>query len=122
MKQIVIFGQIVVIGLAVLSGGCNKLKTKNYTPPVFVQLTDEYLDTFIGKDISTAQKMFGYKYTTNQIDDTRKAYIWEMDRQMGTLITSNKTVHCNWSLITDPNGKILDSQRTGYCPAAIKIH
>jgi len=85
-------------------------------------MTDEYLDTFIGKDISEAQKMFGYKYTTNQIDETRKAYIWEMDRQTGTLLTSNKTIHCNWALITDPKGKIIDSQQTGYCPAAIKIN
>ena len=116
MKQIVIFGLIVFLS------GCGILKTKNYSPPVFVQMNDEYLDSFIGKDISTAQKMFGYKFTTNQLDDNRKAYIWEMDRQMGTLLTSTKTVHCSWSLITDLNRKILDTQRTGYCPAAIKIH
>ncbi len=114
--------KIVVFGLIVLLIGCARLKTKDYNPPVFVQMTDEYLDTFIGKDISAAQKTFGYKYTINQIDETRKAYIWEMDRQMGTLLTANKTVHCNWTLITDPNGKILDSQRIGYCPAAIKLH
>lgn len=122
LKRSAAVKQIVIFGLIVFLSGCGALKTKNYAPPVFVQLTDEYLETFIGKDISTAQKMFGYRYTTNQIDDHRKAYIWEMDRQMGTLITHNKTVHCNWSLITDPTGKVLDSQRTGYCPAAIKIH
>ena len=119
MKQIIVFGLIGL--LVVISNGCTRLKTKNYNPPVFVQMTEDYLDTFIGKDISEAQKLFGYKYITNKIDEHRKAYIWEMDRQMGTLLTANKTIHCNWSLITDPNGKILESQRTGYCPSAIKI-
>ena len=61
MKQIVIFGLIVF--LSDLQWAQN---FKDYAPPVFVQMTDEYLDTFIGKDIlATAQKMFGYKYTTN---------------------------------------------------------
>ena len=121
MKQIVIFGQIAILGLILVLGGCSKLKTKNYNPPAWAEVNDEYLAKFIGKDISEAQKTFGYKFTTNQLDENRKAYIWEMDRQMGTLLTSTKTVHCNWSFITDAKGKILDTQRIGYCPDGIKI-
>ena len=121
MKQIVIFGQIVILGLILLLGGCSKLKTKNYNPPQWAEVNDEYLAQFIGKDISEAQKTFGYKFTTNKLDENRTAYIWEMDRQMGTLLTSNKTVHCNWSFIADATGKILDTQRIGYCPDGIKI-
>ena len=121
MKQIVLFGQIVIFGLIIFLGGCNKLKTTDYSPPVWAEMNDEYLATFIGKDISAAQKTFGYKFTINQLDDKRKAYIWEMDRQMGTLLTSTKTVHCNWSFITDPSDKIIDTQRIGYCPDGIKI-
>jgi hypothetical protein len=119
VKKIVILGLLVL--WIVLLSGCAKLKTKNYSPPAWAEVTDEYLATFIGKDISTAQKTFGYKYTTNQLDDNKKAYIWEMNRQMGTLLTSTKTVHCNWAFIADPNGKILDTQRTGYCPDGIRI-
>jgi hypothetical protein len=119
VKKIAILGLIVL--LIVLLGGCARLKTKNYAPPTWAEVTDEYLEKFVGKNISEAQKVFGYKYTTNQLDETRKAYIWEMDRQMGTLLTSTKTVHCNWSFITDPKGKILDTQRIGYCPDGIKI-
>lgn len=114
--------QIVILGLIVFLSGCGIFKTQNYSPPVWAHMDDEYLDQFVGKDISSAQKIFGYKYITNQLDENRKAYIWEMDRQMSTLLTSTKTVTCNWSLITDPNGKVLDTQRTGYCPSAIKIH
>lgn len=115
MKQIVIFVLIVFLS------GCSILKTKDYSPPVWAEVDDEYLEQFVGKDISEAQKIFGYKFTTNQIDENRKVYIWEMDRQMGTLLTSTKTVHCNWSFVTDLKDKILDTQRIGYCPDGIKI-
>ena len=119
MKKIFILG--LIVSLTVLSSGCARLKTKDYAPPNWAEVTDEYLAQFVGKDISEAQKVFGYKFITNQLDEKRKAYIWEMDRQMGTLLTSTKTVHCNWSFITDPSGKILDTQRTGYCPDGIRI-
>ena len=119
MKKIVILGLIIL--LIALVSGCARLKTKEYAPPVWAEVTDEDLAKFVGKDISEAQKVFGYKFITNQLDENRKAYIWEMDRQMGTLLTSTKTVHCNWAFITDPSGKILDTQRTGYCPDGIRI-
>lgn len=115
MKKIVIF-----VLIAFLTG-CSILKTKDYSPPVWAEVDDEYLAKFVGKDISEAQKIFGYRYTVTQLEENRKAYIWEMDRQMGTLLTSTKTVHCNWSFVTDPEGKILDTQRIGYCPSGIKI-
>jgi len=89
VKKIAILGLIVF--LIVLLGGCARLKTKNYAPPTWEEVTDEYLEKFVGKDISAAQKVFCYKYTINQLDENRKAYIWEMDRQMGTLLTSTKT-------------------------------
>ena len=121
MKRIVIFAQIIAFGLVVFLGGCAKFKTKEYAPPVWAEMNDDYLTSFIGKDISAAQKTFGYKFTVNKLDDKRKAYIWEMDRQMGTLLTANKTIHCNWTFITDPSDKIIDTQRIGYCPDGIKI-
>ncbi len=117
--------KIFVWALILFLSGCAAIKTKNYSPPVWTELNDEYLNSFIGKDISEAQKMFGYKFSTNDLGNNRKAYIWEMDRQMGfgmSLIGSTKTVPCNWTFVTNLNGKILDSQRFGYCPSAIQIH
>lgn len=114
--------QIFIVGLIVFLTGCSILKTKDYNPPEWAEMNDEYLDSFIGKDISAAQQIFGYKFSTNALDENRTAYIWEMDRQLSTLLTSTKTVHCNWSLITNTDGKILGTQRTGYCPSALKIH
>jgi len=116
--------RIFIIGLIVFLAGCAGLKTQNYSPPVWAELNDEYLDTFIGKDISEAQKIFGYKYTTSPLDDHSKAYNWEMNNQVGfglSWIGSTKTIPCNWSLITDPNGRIIDKQRFGYCNATLKI-
>jgi len=116
--------RIVIIGLIVFLAGCAGLKTQNYSPPVWAELNDEYFDTFIGKDISEAQKIFGYKYTTNPLDDHRKVYIWEMNNQAGfglSWVGSTKTIPCNWSFITDPEGRIIDNQRFGYCNSTLKI-
>ncbi len=116
---------IIILGLVVFLGGCAGLKTKNYSPPKWAQLNADYLNTFVGKDITKAQKVFGYKYTTKPLDNHRTAYTWEMDRQVGfgmSLIGSTKTVHCNWTFVTGPKSKILDSQLFGYCPPSIQIY
>ncbi len=116
---------IIIVGLVVFLGGCAGFKTQNYSPPKWAKLNYDYLKTFVGKNISEAQKIFGYKFSTNDLDNHRKAYIWEMDRQVGfgmSMVGSTKTVHCNWTFITDSKSKILDTQLFGYCPPAIQIY
>ena len=46
--------------MVVLLMGCESLKTKNYSPPQYISLKKQDLDSFIGKNVLEAQKVFGY--------------------------------------------------------------
>jgi len=116
---------VVIFGMLVLMNGCASFQTQNYSPPVWTELNDEYLDTFISKDISEAQKIFGYKFTINPLGDGRTAYLWKMNDQISYAQAwsgPSKTIPCNWSFVTDSNGKIIDNQRFGYCNATLQLH
>ncbi|MDH5761924.1 MAG: hypothetical protein OEZ51_02980 [Nitrospinota bacterium] len=113
--------QVIIFGLIVLLAGCAQLKTTDYSPPQWAQLSDEHLDAYIGQDIDRAQKVFGYQFSTKNLSGQQTVYTWELERQVGLAFSPfgfTRTVHCHWSFVTGPNGKILSHQRFGYCPSA----
>jgi hypothetical protein len=71
------------------------------------------LDVYIGMNILEAQKHFGYNFKTTKLNDGNTAYTWIRSKSGGSIhkgtggIFSNQ---CEFSLIADPNGKIISNQ------------
>ena len=133
----------VALTLAIGCSALDSLKTKNYSPPVFIPW-QEYLDMFTGKPISAAQKVYGYKYDVKELEEGGKAYTWERVKTIHTSnsstkkaiglpdtyyqsgITTSATRSCRWTFITNSKNVIvgnnyLASDRRGRaCPKIIR--
>ena len=114
----------VAVGMLCLLSACAKFKTQNYQPPVWAPLTDEYLETFIGRPIRDAQRIFGYNFSAHILADRKTSYSWEMNNDTGFGLIwagTTKTIPCSWSFVTDPRGIILHPQRIGYCDYSLMV-
>ena len=109
----------------VLLAGCTALesiKTKNYSPSTWVQLSKASLDSFTGKEISEAQKAFGYNFTDRNLGDGRTAYTWGGAQQIGNRWGGTGSTNCNWTFIANPQKIIIANHKVGHCPRAIKTN
>ena len=116
---------LLVLMMVVLLMGCESLKTKNYSPPQYISLKKQDLDSFIGKNVLEAQKVFGYAYISHDLSGNRKVYTWGLGSKVGlTEITTGKTpmAQCNWSFVINESEIILESQRAGLCPSKIRYY
>lgn len=120
----------VALTLAVGCSALDSLKTKNYSPPVFIPW-QEYLDMFTGKPISAAQKVYGYKYDVKELEEGGKAYTWQRVKTIHTSsyqsgITTSATRSCQWTFITNSknvivgNNYIASGRRGRACPKNIR--
>jgi len=59
------------------------------------------LDAYNGQDIEVAQKGLGYNYSTRPLKNGKTAYTW---------VNHYITDKCEFTLITDTNGKVLENR------------
>jgi hypothetical protein len=122
---------VFLLGVGLL-GGCaavDSLKTKNYSPPQFMTW-EEYLGSFVGKDISHPQKKFGYSYSTRDLEDGKKAFIWHRANQRSEIYGnknfiagSSNTFTWEWSFVANGSGTVINYQWNGNdCPRTVNLN
>ncbi len=80
--------------------------------------------------ITTSQKKFGYSYSTRELEDGKKAFIWHRAAQRDEIYGnenfiagSSNTFTCEWSFVTNGSGTVLEYQWNGNdCPRTVSLN